>query len=237
MSLISGSIAHTAFGGLGISYFLNQNPLCGALMFSALAAVLINFVRIKAQKRMDSLLSTFWAVGMSIGLIFIFLTPGYAADLFTYLFGNILLVDSSDLVLMFVFDVIILLAVFLFYNVFLAAAFDEEYATVRNIPVSFTYLILFLLIALTVVLVIRIVGIVLMIALLTIPAATAHLLTKTVKKMMIISSLITLFVTIAGLLISYYINFPTGPIIVLLAAIIYGAVIFSQYKKHTLQVS
>jgi len=226
MSLISGSMAHTAFGGLGISYFLNANPLIGGIIFSLLSAVIIALFRKKVRNRLDSLLSFLWATGMAIGLVFIFLTPGYATDLFTYLFGNILLVSKLDLIIILVLDVVILATVFLMFNSFLSVTFDEEYSETRNTSVTLVNMIMFGLIALTIVATIKVVGIVLMIAMLTIPAATAQLFHKTVKKIMITSSVITLFAAISGLCISYYIDFVTGPIIVLIISSIYVISIF-----------
>ena len=226
MSLITGSIAHTAFGGLGIGYFLNANPLLGGVLFSLLSAVSIALLRKNAKNRLDTLLSFLWATGMAIGLVFIFLTPGYATDLFTYLFGNILLVSRFDLYMILSLDVIILATVYMMYNSFLAVTFDEEYSETRNMPITLVNMILFALIALTIVATIRVVGIVLMIAILTIPAATAQVFHKTVKKIMLTSSLITLFASISGLFISYYLNFATGPIIVLIISFVYLCGIF-----------
>jgi len=221
MSLISGSIAHTAFGGLGISYYLNANPLLGGVLFSLISAVSIALFRKNARNRIDTLLSFLWATGMAIGLVFIFLTPGYATDLFTYLFGNILLVSRFDLYMILLLDILILVVAYFMYNSFLSVTFDEEYAETRNMPVTLVNMILFALIALTIVATIRVVGIVLMIAILTIPAATAQLFNKTVKKIMLTSSLITLFASISGLFLSYYLNFATGPIIVLIISAVY----------------
>jgi zinc transport system permease protein len=231
MSLISGSIAHTAFGGLGISYFLNANPLIGGVVFSLISAVSIALFRKNTRNRLDTLLSFLWATGMAIGLVFIFLTPGYATDLFTYLFGNILLVSRFDLYMILFLDIIILATVYLMYNSFLAVIFDEEHSETRNMPVTLVNMIIFALIALTIVATIRVVGIVLMIAILTIPAATAQMFHKTVKKIMITSSLITLFASISGLFISYYLNFATGPIIVLVISSIYlCGILFSKLR-------
>lgn len=232
MSLISGSIAHTAFGGLGISYYLNTNPLLGGALFSLISAVSIAALRKNAKNRLDTLLSFLWATGMAIGLVFMFMTPGYATDLFTYLFGNILLVSTSDLYIILILDIIILITVYLLYNSFLAVTFDEEYAQTRNIPVTLVNIILFALIALTIIATIRVVGIILMIAILTIPAATAQLFHKSLKKIMITASSITLVASLAGLITSYYINFATGPIIVLIISATYlGGIILAKYKK------
>ncbi|MFH1447461.1 MAG: metal ABC transporter permease [Candidatus Micrarchaeota archaeon] len=233
MSLITGSIAHTSFGGLGISYYLGFNPLVGATIFSLFAATSVAFLRKKAENRLDTLLSFLWATGMAVGLVFMFITPGYATDLFTYLFGNILLVSSFDLLLLTVLDLIIIVTVFLMYNSFLAVIFDEEYSEVRNIPVSTVYVILFCLIALTVIMVIRVIGIVLMIALLTMPAATAQLFNRTVKGMMVAATVITLFSTVAGLFISYVMDVSTGPIIALLTSLIYvGGIAYKHLRQR-----
>jgi zinc transport system permease protein len=231
MSLISGSIAHTAFGGLGMSYFFGFNPLLGAIVFSLASAMGIALVKKKSNNKIDTLLSFLWATGMAIGLVFIFLTPGYATDLFTYLFGNILLVSNFDIGMIFLLDIIILAVVFLMFNSLLAVIFDEEYSETRNIPVTVVNVILFALIALTVVATIRVVGIVLMIAILTIPPATAQLFRHTVKTIMITSFLITLVSGIAGLFLSYYFNLVTGPIIVLIISAIYlGGIVLSKMR-------
>jgi len=233
MSLVSGSIAHTVFGGLGLSYYLGTNPLLGATFFSLIAAAFVTLIRKYARNRMDALLSALWSVGMAIGLIFIFITEGYATDLFTFLFGNILLVNSFDLALILALDIIVVAATFVFYNVFMAIAFDEESAEVRNVPVTLAYLILFSLIALTIVMVIKVVGIILMIALLTMPAATAQMFNKTVKSIMFWAFILTLIVTVGGLFASFALDFPTGPIIILFAAGIYlGGMFLSKIKKQ-----
>ena len=226
MSLIAGSIAHAAFGGLGISYFLNANPLIGGIVFSLMAAFCVAIFRKNARNHLDTLLSFLWATGMAIGLVFIFLTPGYATDLFTYLFGNILLVSTSDLWMILFLNIIILITVFVMFNSFLSISFDEEYSETRNLPVTLAYIVLFGLIALTVMATIRVVGILLMIAILTMPAAVAQLYYKTLKSIMLASALITFFATVTGLFLSYYLNFAAGPIIVLIISSIYIIAIF-----------
>lgn len=230
MSLISGSIAHTAFGGLGIGYYMNTNPLLGGIIFSLISAVSIAFFRKSSRSRLDTLLSFLWATGMAVGLVFIFLTPGYSTDLFTYLFGNILLVSQADLLMVVVLDLIIIGTVLLMYNSFLAITFDEEHAETRNLSVTLINMILFGLIALTIVATIRVVGIVLMIAILTMPAAAAQMFHKTIKKIMFTATLITLFSAVFGLMVSYYLNFATGPIIVLIISTIYiGSIVMSKF--------
>jgi zinc transport system permease protein len=231
ISLITGSIAHTAFGGLGLSFFMGVNPLLGATAFSLLAAGIISFFRKRAQYRLDTLLSFLWSTGMAIGLVFLFMTPGYATDLFTFLFGNILLVSSFDLILIAVLNVAVLLIVAALYNNLLAVSFDEEYAQTRNLPVSVLYFILFALISLTIVAVIRVVGIVLMIAILTIPPATSRMFSKTVKNTMLLSVAIALVSMVGGLFLSAILDFPTGPVIVLLTSVIYLIAIVLKQSK------
>lgn len=233
MSMISGSIAHTAFGGLGISYYLQTNPLIGGIVFSLMSAVSIGFLKDKQENRTDTLLSFLWATGMAIGLVFIFLTPGYTTDLFTYLFGNILLVSQSDLLLIAILDIIVIITAITMFSTLRLVLFDEEYARTKNIPVQIVNVILYSLIALTIVAVIRVVGIVLMIAILTIPAATAQLFHKRLRQIMLTASAITLFATIGGLLISYYLDFATGPIIILLLSTLYVlALVGKKARKH-----
>jgi zinc transport system permease protein len=232
ISLITGSIAHTAFGGLGMSIYFNFNPLLGAAGFSLLSAGLISFFRKKSNYRLDTLLSFLWSTGMAIGLVFIFMTPGYSSDLNTFLFGNILLISNTDLFFILALNIVVLISVALLYKPLLAVCFDEEYSATRNLPVSLLYLVLFSLIALTVVAVIKVVGIVLMIALLTIPAATAQMLRHTVKGIMLSSILIALLSMLLGLFISVFLNFPPGPIIVLVLSGIYlAAIAFRSVKR------
>ncbi len=220
MSMITGSISHTAFGGLGISYFVGANPILGALIFSLMASLGISLIR-KNGERFDVMLSFSWATGMAIGLIFMFMTPGYATDLFSYLFGNIILVSTSDLILIAVLDVVVVLTTVLMFNSIMSVTFDEEYAQIRNVPVSMVYTVLISLIALTIVMLIQAVGIVLLIAILTMPAATSRIFCRTIKKMMISATMITLFAMTSGLFLSYLTNLPAGPVIVLITSLFY----------------
>lgn len=221
ISFISGAIAHASFGGLGIAYFLGFNPVLGAVIFSVLSALGIGLASKKSKSNEDALIGAMWAVGMSIGLVFIFLTPGYVADLFSYLFGNILLTTTSDLILVAVLDVIVITSVVLFFRRFLAIIFDEEFCRVTNVKVLPIYLFLLSLIALTVVVLIKVVGIILVIALLTLPAATAQILSKSLKGIIVWSVIISGLSTVVGLFLSYWLNWPTGPVIILLAALVY----------------
>lgn len=235
MSLITGSMSHTAFGGLGISYFMGSNPIIGALIFSLMSAFGVSLLR-RRSKRLDIMLSFSWATGMAIGLLFMFITPGYSVDLFSYLFGNILLVSISDIMLIAVLDVVVFVTTLVMFNSFMSVTFDEEFSEVRNMPVSFIYTVLMSLIALTIVMLIQAVGIVLLIALLTMPAATAQVF-RTVKKMMLAASIITLVSMTAGLFVSYLTNLPAGPVIVLLASAFYiASVVLGRTKRNRFKI-
>jgi zinc transport system permease protein len=223
MSFISGGISHAAFGGIGLGYFLGFNPILGAILFSLGSALTIGVISRRNFRSMDTLIGALWATGMAVGILLIAWTPGYAPDLFSYLFGNILLVPFQDLVLMGALLVLIAGSVVLWYHEFQAITFDDEYATIENLPVGLLHLYLLSLIALTVVMLIRVVGVILVIALLTIPGAVSRLFTTRLHTMMVMAVFIGILVTLAGMGFSYAINAPSGATIILVAASVYGA--------------
>ncbi len=214
---ISGGISHTAFGGIGLGYFLGLNPIWGATAFSILAALVMGVVSLTTRQREDTIIGILWAVGMAVGIILIGLTPGYAPDLMSYLFGNILTVPSSDIILILVLDLLILTTVLIFYKEFLAITFDEEFAAVAGVNVPFFYLLLLCLTALTVVILIPVVGIILVIALLTIPAAIAAQFTARLQTMMVLSCILGAVFITAGLFLSYVFDIASGATIILTA--------------------
>jgi zinc transport system permease protein len=231
ISFISGSIAHASFGGIGLAYFLGFNPVLGAVLFSILSALGIGFINKKHKAHEDASIGAIWAIGMAIGLVFIHFTPGYAADLLTYLFGNILLSTSQDVWYIFILDAFIIISVAFLYKWLVAMIFDEEFCTVTNIPVFPLCLFLLVLIALSVVILIRSVGVILVIALLTLPASSAQLLSKNFKKIIGLAILFAVFVNVAGVVLSYYLNIPTGPVIILFAALLYLVLIGLKCSK------
>jgi len=220
---IAGGIAHAAYGGVGMGFFLGFNPVLGASAFSLMAALTMGWVQRKTQLRQDTVIGMLWAIGMAIGIIFVDLTPGYTANLRSYLFGSILSVPRRDLWIMLALNIMIVILVVLFYKELLAISFDETFATVRNVPVNGLYLMLMGIIALTVVMLMQVVGVILLIALLSMPAAIANLYVKDLKKMMLLASLLCMIFTTAGLWLSYVLNFTSGATIVLCAAIAYLA--------------
>ncbi len=227
---ISGGISHAAFGGIGIGLFLGFNPVIAAIPFSILSALLIGALK-RARVSEDTSIGILWAVGMAIGIIFASLTPGYATDLISYLFGNILMVSKQDIIMMIALDSLIILLIILFYREFLAVCFDEEFAATLGIPVDLFYSMLLCGVALSVVVLVKVVGIILVIALLTIPAAIAKQFTDDLKNMIIVSTFVCIALTIAGLYLSFVLNLPSGATIVLFSALSFGV---SAAMKHAL---
>ncbi|MBK8944899.1 MAG: metal ABC transporter permease [Ignavibacteriae bacterium] len=214
---LSGGISHSAYGGIGLGYLLSFNPIYGAVFSSLLGAIFVSVMRKNKLENEDTLIGIIWAFGMALGVLFIGLAPGYAPDLMSYLFGNILTVSTSELILMGIADLIIMIFVSIFFKQFQSITFDEEYSKTIGLNVDFYYLLLFVLIALTLVLLIKLVGIILVVALLTIPAAISKMIAKSLKSMMILSIIFGLVFTIFGLLISYYLNLPSGSAIIILS--------------------
>ena len=221
---ISGGIAHTAYGGIGLGYLLGINPLIGALGFSIGAAGIISFLRLKHNQHEDTLIGILWALGMSLGVLFVSFSPGYSTDLMSYLFGNILTVPLNELVLTGAIDLIIILVVWMFFDELRAITFDEEYSRAMGLKVERFYLMLLILIAFTIVVLIKLVGIILAIALLTIPAALAKLFVKSLGHMIFVSIEVSILFTMIGLFTSYYLNLPTGSTIIIVAIIGYTLV-------------
>ena len=223
---ISGGIAHAAFGGIGLGYLIGLTPVITAIPFSISAALLIGAISRKTRISEDAAIGILWSIGMALGILFIGLAPGYAPDLFGYLFGSILTVPFSDIILMLVLDLIIISVVMLLFKEFQAIAFDEEFSEIRGIPVRSLYLLLLCLIGLSIIILIRVVGIVLVIALLTIPSTIARQFINRLKHLMIFSIICAIILTAAGLFLSYYLNLPSGAVIVLLLGLVFSFVFF-----------
>jgi zinc transport system permease protein len=215
---LSGGIAHAAYGGIGLSFFMGWPYIVGTMGFALAAALAMGAVTLKARHRADTVIGVMWAVGMAVGIVLLDLTPGYQADLMSYLFGSILTVPGSDLWLMAAVGLVILVVTLLFYNAFLAMAFDEEFARVRGIPVRLLYLSFIGLLAVSIVLIIQVVGLILVIALLTIPPFIAEKFSRSLGRMMVLSCLLSALFTICGLLFSYYFDLTAGACIILAAA-------------------
>ncbi len=211
---ISGGITHASFGGIGLAFLLGFNPLLGAALFAVLTACGIQFFKQKINIREDSSIAIWWSMGMALGIIFVFLTPGYTPNLMSYLFGNILTVRSRELWAMCILLGLMLFVFTRYFREILYIAFDEEFARASGIPVSLFNYVVLVLIALTVVLGIRAVGIILILSLLTIPQAAANLFTGDFRKMMFLSALFAFAGSFLGLLFSYFLNIPSGATII-----------------------
>ena len=231
ISFIAGAIAHTAFGGIGAGIFLQKriglewfDPMYGAVIYAVLAAVVIGIVKLYAGEREDTAIGALWAVGMASGLIFIDITPGYF-DITSYLFGDILLISTKDLYMVAALDIVVAVLAMLFYNKILAVCFDDEFAGLRGINVGSFYILMLCITALTVVLLVRVVGIIMVIALLTLPAAIAGRFAKKIWQMIGLAVMFCMFFSCTGLAISYKYSFSSGPTIIMLAGITYLIVI------------
>jgi len=221
ITFISGGIAHGVLGGMGIAYYFQINPIIGAIAAALLSAIVIGLVSIRGHQNEDTIIGAIWAVGMAIGILFLSMTPGYKTDLMSYLFGNILMVTSTDIKIIILLDAFIILVVSLFYKQFLAVCFDEEFARIRGINVEFIYLLLLCIVATTVVMLIQVVGLILVIALLTLPAAIAGQIFQSLWRIMTCAFLLGILFTTSGLVLSYNLDYPSGATIVLLSGLLY----------------
>jgi zinc transport system permease protein len=215
---LAGGIAHAAYGGIGLAFFMGWPYVAGTVGFSLVSAGIMAAVTLKAKHRADAMVGVIWAVGMATGIILLDLTPGYHVDLMSYLFGSILAVPASDLWQMAVMGITVIAIVTWYYNDFLAMSYDDEFARLRNVPVTFLYCLLLGMIAMTVVMIIRVVGLILVIALLTIPPFIAEKFTSSLRAMMVASSILSCLFTVAGLWLAYVFNVTSGAAIILVAA-------------------
>lgn len=219
---ISGGITHASFGGIGIGYFLGWNPLLGAAIFSVLSGLGIQYFTRTAKLREDSSIAIWWSLGMAIGIIFIYLSPGYAPNLMSYLFGSILTVSTTEIWLMAALSLVLMAVFALLYRAILYIAFNEEFARTTGLPVNLVNYILMSLIAITIVLNIRVVGIILIMSLLTLPQATANLFTHDFRHMMFYSVGFAFIGAFAGLLVSFYADIPSGASIIFTQVLLFG---------------
>lgn len=226
---LSGGVAHAAYGGVGIAYYLGLDPMIGALFFSTASALIMGVVQRRSKSSADTLIGVMWSIGMAVGIIFISLTPGYKSNLMSYLFGSILAVSGADLRLMAIIAFVVLAFVLFTYRSLLAISYDEVFSTARNLPINFLYLTMLVLIGFTVVVAMRMVGLILVIALLTIPPAIALNHFKDVRAIMFSSVMLSFFLCFVGLVISFQTNLQAGPVIILLAS---TAFLVSSMVRH-----
>ena len=220
---LGGGIAHAAYGGIGLAYYFGQDPLLGAILFSILSALGMGVVHLRTKTRSDTLIGVMWSIGMAVGIIFVSLTPGFKADLMSYLFGSLLAVSAGDLRGMALVALLVGAFVAIFFRSLQAISYDETFSTVRNVPVSALYLLMLVMIGLTVVAAMRVVGLIMVIAMLTIPPAVAGLFLKDMKGMMLLSIGLSWLFSALGLLVSFTLNLQAGSVIILVAALSYLA--------------
>ncbi|WP_307905675.1 metal ABC transporter permease [Haliovirga abyssi] len=221
---ISGGITHSSFGGIGIGYFLGINPIITAAIFAVLSAIGIEYIAEKGEIREDSAIGILWSFGMALGIILIYITPGYAPNLMAYLFGNILAVSTFDINAMLLLNLIIIFFFMFFYKEILYISFDEEYMKTKGLPVTLFKYTIATLIALTIVINIRVVGIILVLSLLTIPQAISALFSNSFRNIMILSIFFAFIGTMSGLIFSYLLNIPSGASIIFSLVILFGII-------------
>lgn len=242
ISFIAGSIAHSILGGMGFCLWLQRahglswlDPIWGAFASAIGSALVLGWVHLNYRQREDAIIAAIWSTGMAIGMIFISITPGTNVELMNYLFGNILWIQGSDLVRLSILNGTILLTVALFYRKFLALAFDDEQAKLQGVRVKGLYMLLLSLVAVSIVLLMQIIGTILVIAMLTIPATLASLFTRSLSSMMVLASICSALFSSLGLLTSSALNWPPAATIALIAAFGYLAILPLRKKKFLLR--
>ncbi|NCB12379.1 MAG: metal ABC transporter permease [Erysipelotrichia bacterium] len=231
ITFLTGGIAHSSYGGIGLAIYLGIPVLFGATVFAVITAIIIAIITLKNRTRIDAIIGMMWASGMAIGIIFVDLTPGYNVDLMSYLFGSIVAVSNEDIYYMTILDLFIIGIVVYFYKEILAVSYDSEFASLRGINVKFFYTLILILAALCVVAAIKAVGLILVIALLTIPTYLAETFASKLSSMMIISSVLATIFTILGLIVSYLYDISSGASIIMVAVLVLGVVKVLKIKK------
>jgi len=229
LMMMSGGIAHTSYGGVGFGYLMGFEPIIGAFLIAIIAALSLGFIKRRNLSQLDMVVGLFWSLGMGLGILFISLMPGYPPDMSSYLFGNILAITKADLTLMAALTAIITVSMLAFFNYWKSYMFDEEFVSVMGIRIAFFDYLTFIIIALAVVVMIRVVGIILILALFTAPTAIAEFMTNSLKSRILASIGISLALCFSGLAISYMLNIATGATIVILSVISYLAVYLIQF--------
>jgi zinc transport system permease protein len=238
---LSGGIAHSAYGGVGLAFFLGWPYMIGATLFALVSAMVMAAVSLKTKERTDTIIGAMWSMGMATGILLLDLTPGYNVDLMSYLFGSILSVPFSELVTMAVLTLVILCIVGYYYWDLLLMSYDEEFAQVKGVPVRRLYFLLIGMVAVTVVMVVQVVGLILVIALLTIPPYIAEKYTSSLLQMMIVSSVLGMAFISGGLWASYAYDLTSGAAIIFVAGAVFffsllvDKLLLAQKKKLWLQ--
>ncbi len=232
MVFLAGGIAHSSYGGIGMAIYFGFSIFLGAMLFSIATAILIALLTLKNRHRVDTYIGLIWAVGMAIGVIFVDLTPGYNVDLMSYLFGSILAVSQDDIYIMFALLIVVLFVVSHWYREILSISYDSEYASLRGINTSLFYIVILSLSAMSVVVSIKVVGLILVIAIMTIPTFIAEQITKSLYGMMMVSGVLASIFTLVGLAISYNYDLTSGACIILVAV---SSLLLFSFAKYIFQ--
>lgn len=218
---ISGGVTHACFGGLGLGYFLGISPVATAALFAIGSSLGVQWMSSRQKVREDSAIAVIWALGMAVGTLFIFLTPGYVPELNSFLFGNIITITGADLWTFAIFTVILVAFIALRYTQIVICAFDPDFARVRHLPVSFITTVMTIFVAVCIVLTIRLVGVMLLMSMFALPQMTAECFARRFGHIMLLSAGISLVCSVGGLFLSTVVNVPCSALIVLLMAGIY----------------
>lgn len=223
LSFLAGGIAHTAYGGLGLAAFLGWPPMLGTIPFTLTASMVMGHITRKKHERSDTVVGIMWAMGMAMGIIFLDLKSGYYVDLMSYLFGSIMAISNQSLIFMAALNLVIILTVTLLFKEITGMSYDEEFAEISGVPVKALYYIIITLITLSVIMLMQAVGLILVIALFTIPVSIAEMFTRQIKHVMFLSSVLGAVFCTSGLVLSYYLDLTAGAAIIILAGSGYGA--------------
>lgn len=229
---ISGGVTHACFGGLGLGYYLGISPVLTAALFAIASSMGVEIMSSRGRVREDSAIAVVWAIGMAIGILFVFLTPGYVPELNSFLFGNVLTIGIDDLWAFSIFLVVLILFFSFFYRKIIAVAFDRDFAKVINLPVKFISLSMTVLTAVCIVLTIRLVGVMLLMSMLALPQLIAEFFCRRFGRMMLLSAAVSLVCCIAGLFLASVVDVPCSALIVLFMAFVYVGVAFVFYIRR-----
>lgn len=229
MVFLAGGIAHAAYGGVGLALFLRFPILPVVTSFSALCAFFLGIITFRRPHHTDALVSAIWSIGMAFGALLVSLTPGYQSDLMGYLFGSILTILPSDILIMLILDVALLIWIFLFYREIMTVSYDSEYAQVVGIPATAIHYFILIFTSVAVILLMRFVGLILVLAMLSIPSYLAERYSGSLKEMMVLSSIFSFAFMTLGLWVSYELNLPAGPVMIIISGISFSIMEFAHY--------
>ncbi|MDE5920362.1 MAG: metal ABC transporter permease [Paramuribaculum sp.] len=236
MVSISGGVTHACFGGLGLGYYLGWNPVLTAALFAVASSLGVELMSVRGRVREDSAIAVIWAIGMAVGILFVFLTPGYVPELNSFLFGNVLTISRADLWAFALFTAVLALFFALFYRRIVAVAFDRDFAFVIGLPVGMISTVMTVLTAVCIVLTIRLVGIMLLMSMLALPQLTAELFCRRFSRMMLASAAVSLLCSAGGLMLAAVVDVPCSALIVLVMAAVYLLTAVAAYVVRRLRM-